>query len=126
MVDYSLIKALHVATVVISIIGFILRLGMLWLREAWLGLRPVKIVPHVNDTLLLLTGIALAALSRQYPLAQAWLTMKLVALVGYILLGMLALKPRFGKPLRLAFGAMAVLVFAYIVGVARTRSVWPV
>ena len=50
---------------------------------------------------------------------------KLIALVVYILLGMLALKPRFAKPVRLGFGALALLVFAYIVSVALARQAWP-
>lgn len=125
MPDYSLIKILHIATVIISITGFALRLGMMVFHEAWLKLKVVRILPHINDTLLLASGIALAVLSRQYPLVQHWLTMKLVALVVYIMLGMLALKPRFSKPVRLVFGGLAVLVFAYIVAVARSRQVWP-
>ncbi|MAT64327.1 MAG: regulator SirB [Gammaproteobacteria bacterium] len=125
MPDYTAIKILHVATVIISGGGFALRLALMLWREAWLGLRPVKVLPHINDTLLLVSGIALAVLSRQYPLAQDWLTAKLIALVVYILLGMLALKPRFAKPVRLGFGALALLVFAYIVSVALARQAWP-
>lgn len=125
MPDYTLIKLLHVTTVIISGTGFILRLGLMLWREAWLGLRGVKVLPHINDTLLLISGITLAVLSRQSPLDQGWLLAKLVALLGYILLGMLALKPRFTKPARLGFGLLALLVFAYIVSVALTRQAWP-
>ena len=125
MPDYTLIKTLHVATVIISGTGFALRLGLMLWREAWLGQRVMKILPHVNDTLLLASGITLAVLSAQYPLAQGWLTAKLIALVVYILLGMLALKPRFARPARLGFGLLALLVFGYIVSVALARQAWP-
>lgn len=122
---YALIKTLHITTVVISITGFILRAGMMVLHEAWLRLRPVRILPHVNDTLLLASGITLAVLSQQYPFEQNWLTMKLVALILYILLGTFALKPRFSKPVRMLFAILAVTVFGYIVAVAITREAWP-
>lgn len=125
MPDYTLIKTLHVATVIISGAGFTLRLALMLWREAWLGLRVVKVLPHINDTLLLVSGITLAVLSRQSPLEQSWLLAKLVALVLYILLGMLALKPRFAKPARFGFGVLALLVFAYIVSVALARQAWP-
>ena len=125
MPDYILIKYLHVATVIISGTGFTLRLGLMLWRETGLNQRAVKILPHVNDTLLLASGITLAVLSAQYPLAQGWLTAKLIALVIYILLGMLALKPRFARPVRLGFGLLALLVFAYIVSVALARQAWP-
>lgn len=125
MSDYTLIRNIHIATVIISGTGFALRLGLMLWREAWLRRRAVKILPHVNDTLLLATGITLAVLSSQYPPAQGWLTAKLVALVVYILLGTLAIKPRFSKPARLGFGVLALVVFAYIVNVALARQPWP-
>lgn len=125
MPDYTLIKTLHVATVIISGAGFTLRLGLMLWREAWLGLRLVKVLPHINDTLLLVSGITLAVLSHQSPLEQSWLLAKLVALVVYILLGMLALKPRFAKPARFGSGVLALLVFAYIVSVALAHQAWP-
>ena len=46
----------------------------------------------VIDTVLLASAIALAVLTSQYPLAQGWLTAKVVGLVVYILCGMMALR----------------------------------
>jgi len=39
----------------------------------------------VVDSLLLLAGIALALIIRQYPFRDAWLTAKLLALIAYII-----------------------------------------
>ena len=117
---------LHVICVYLSLAGFVLR-GVWMLKDSPLRyLRPVKILPHVVDTLLLLSALALALLSSQYPFAQGWLTAKLLALLAYIGLGLVAF--RFGRSKgerTLAFGA-ALLVFAYLLAVAYSRSAWPI
>jgi len=59
---------------------------------------------------------------RQYPFVQGWLTAKVVALAGYILLGMVALKPGRPKGARVAAWVAAQIVFLYIVAVALTRN----
>lgn len=116
------VKLIHIITATLSISGFVLR--GIWkltdsplLRQRW-----VRIVPHVNDTLLLGLGLWLAFSIRQYPFVHAWLTAKIVAILAYIGLGMVAL--RFGKTraVRVTAFAAALAVFAYIVAVALTRS----
>jgi uncharacterized membrane protein SirB2 len=84
--------------------------------------RWVKVLPHVNDTLLLAAAIALAWMLRQYPFVHGWLTAKVVALAGYILLGMVALRPGRARAVRVAAWAAAQVVFLYIVAVAYTRN----
>ena len=49
------------------------------LQQRW-----VKIVPHLVDTLLLASAVALAVMSHQYPLANGWLTAKVAGLLIYI------------------------------------------
>jgi uncharacterized membrane protein SirB2 len=123
--DYFALKQLHVACAVLSYAGFFVR-GMWMLRgSALLARRWVRILPHVNDTLLLASGIAIAALSRQYPFVHGWLTAKLLALVLYIGLGMMALRPGRSRPLRIAAWLAAQAVFLYIVWVAVTRNPLP-
>lgn len=74
------------------------------------------------DTVLLASAIALAILIKQYPLADAWLTAKVMGLLVYIGLGMVAL--RFGKTrvIKISAWVMAQIVFFYIVMVALTKS----
>ena len=115
---YLVLKQLHQSMVATSLALFVLRGAWMMRGSPMLGARWVKVVPHVVDTLLLASAIGLAWTLGQYPFVDAWLTAKLLALVLYIVLGSMALKP--GRPLRirvLAFGA-ALLVFAYIVTVA--------
>ena len=121
---YVALKQLHIACVVLSYAGFVAR-GVWMMRESpLLGTRWVRIVPHVNDTLLLATAIALAVMSGQYPFQQGWLTVKVIALVLYIGLGMLALRPGRAQGVRIAAWIAAQAVFLYIVGVALTRNPW--
>jgi len=52
----------------------------------------LKIVPHIIDTLLLVTAIVLCILIQQYPFVAAWLTYKVLFVIGYIVLAMFAMK----------------------------------
>jgi uncharacterized membrane protein SirB2 len=85
----------------------------------------VRITPHVVDTALLASAIALAVMIRQYPLVNSWLTAKTLGLVAYIGLGTIALKRGRTRGLRIAAFCGALLVFAYIIAVAITKSVLP-
>jgi uncharacterized membrane protein SirB2 len=122
--DYATIKTLHVGAVATSYALFVLR-GVWMIRaSALLQARPVRIVPHVVDTVLLGSAIALAMMTRQYPFVSAWLTAKVLALVLYIALGMVALKRGRSKRVRVVAWLAAQGVFLYIVTVALTRTPW--
>jgi uncharacterized membrane protein SirB2 len=120
--SYLILKNLHVGAVAVSFSLFVLR--GLWMLGAphRLQTRWVRIVPHVVDTLLLASAIALAVLTVQYPFSQPWLTAKVLGLFVYILLGMVALRrgPTLGR--RALAWLSALAVFAYIVVVALTRD----
>lgn len=123
--DYLLLKLTHVACAVLSYGGFFAR-GVWMMRDStMLERRWVKILPHVNDTLLLASAIALAAMSRQYPFVHGWLTAKVLALALYIGLGVAALRAGRPKPVRIAAWIAAQMVFLYIVWVALTRNTLP-
>ncbi|MEW5965962.1 MAG: SirB2 family protein [Pseudomonadota bacterium] len=122
---YALIKQLHLATLVVTLTLFVLR-GVWMMRESpRLQARWVRIVPHINDTLLLASGLALAFLMGQYPLVHGWLTAKFFALIAYIVLGTIALKRGKTRGVRIAAWVAALLVFAYMVAVARAHAPWP-
>ena len=82
-------------------------------------------LPQVNDTLLLISGLAMAQRLQQYPFTQPWLTTKLVALLAYIVLGSIALKRGRTWRQRALAGVLAIGCFGYIVTVALTRSAMP-
>lgn len=120
--SYLLLKMIHVSSVVISYSLFFLR--GIWLMQDSnnLRLRWVKVLPHVIDTILLTSAIVLAVLIQQDPLNNTWLTAKVIGLLIYILLGMIAI--RFGKTkkTRIAAWIGAQCVFIYIVLVALSKD----
>ncbi|MBE7459154.1 MAG: SirB2 family protein [Burkholderiales bacterium] len=120
--SYLVLKHLHVAFVVISITGFFLR-GIWMLTDSPLLERLwVRVVPHVNDTLLLAAAIGLSVELRQYPFVDGWLTAKVIGLLAYILFGMFALRRGRGKAVRAGFWLAALASFGYIVSVALTKD----
>ncbi|MBU2641983.1 MAG: SirB2 family protein [Gammaproteobacteria bacterium] len=122
---YSLLKQLHLGTIALTLALFILRGVWMMVESPRLQARWVRIAPHINDTLLLASGISLAVLTRQYPLVNAWLTAKFFALILYIVLGTIALKRGPTHGMRIAAWIAALLVFAYMVAVAVTHEPLP-
>ncbi len=116
------LKHLHLTCVALSGCGFALRGFWMLSDSPMLSRRWVRIVPHIVDTVLLGSAIAMAVISAQYPFAQNWLTAKLIGLLAYILFGMVALKRGKTKAIRAGFFVAALLAFAYIVLVALTRN----
>ncbi len=123
--SYLILRNLHVGAVAVSFGLFVLR-GLWMLRSPHrLPARWVRIVPHVVDTVLLASAIALAVQTVQYPLAQSWLTAKVLGLMVYILLGMVALRHGRTRSQRVLAWLSALATFAYIVMVAMTRNPVP-
>lgn len=123
---YLAIKHLHVACVVLSISGFCLR-WLLYLKKSALAERCherrwLRILPHINDSLLLAAALMLTVLIGQYPFIDAWLTAKVFGLIAYIILGALALQSDRSPTLRIGAGAAAIVVFGWIVSVALTKN----
>ena len=120
--SYLVLKHAHMTLAALSGTLFLVR-GVWMLADSPLRQRAwVKSMPHMIDSLLLATAIILAWWSGQSPLANAWLTAKVAALIAYILLGSVALK--YGKT-RLARGAAfvaALACFGYIVATAITKN----
>lgn len=119
---FAVLKMIHIGSVILSYLLFLLR-GIWMIQDsANLQRRWVKILPHVIDTVLLSSAIALAVIIQQNPLYDAWLTAKVTGLLIYIGLGMMAL--RFGKTRAVKIGAWiaAQCMFIYIVLVALTKS----
>lgn len=122
MPDYAFLKAAHVACVAASYLFFFVRgvwmiRGSLLLRRRW-----VRVLPHVVDTALLASAIALALALKQYPFVHSWLTAKVAGLLLYIALGMVALRYGATPRVRIAAWLAAQAVFAYVVAVAVTKN----
>ena len=119
---YLALKHLHVACVVLSGLGFALRGWWMLNDSPRLKTRLARVAPHVIDSVLLGSALLMVWQSGQYPFAQGWLTAKFFGLLAYILCGTMALKRARTKGRCVAFLVLALLAYAYIVGVALTRN----
>ena len=122
---YLALKNLHLATITLTLALFLLRGFWMMANSSRLQARWVRIVPHINDTLLLASGIGLAVLLQQYPLVHGWLTAKFFALIAYIVLGTIALKRGKTRGQRIAAWIAALLVFGYMAAVAVAHDPLP-
>ncbi|RMF18915.1 MAG: regulator SirB [Gammaproteobacteria bacterium] len=105
---YMALKHLHMLTAFISIAFFSIRLFWRFQAPEKLQRTWVRILPHVNDTILLAAAIGLTFVLEQYPFQVDWLTGKVLALAGYIVAGTFALKRA-----RTNRGAIVSAVLAY-------------
>lgn len=117
-----LLKLIHLTAVAVSFSLFFLR--GLWLLRASPIMRQrwVKVLPHLNDTVLLASAIALAWQLGYTPANAPWLAAKIIALLVYIGLGMLAFRVAKTSAQRLTAWLCALLVFGYIVAAAITHD----
>lgn len=120
--DYLLLKHVHMTCAALSGGLFTLRGGWMLANSALLQRRWVKVLPHIIDTLLLVSAIGLAIWSQQNPIRTPWLGTKIVALLVYIVLGSIALKYGRTRGIRVAAFIAALVTFAYIVTVAITKN----
>jgi len=122
MMLFVWLKMAHVSSALLSISGFALRGYWMLTDNPLLQRRLTRVLPHIVDTLLLGSAIAMLFVWQADPLQLPWLIAKIVGLLLYIGLGMVAL--RFGKTHRqraTAF-ALALLTAAYILSVAYSKS----
>ena len=119
---YFAIKNLHVTCVVLSATGFLLRGLWMVTGSPLLRHKLTRVLPHIIDSLLLLSAIALAVMIQQYPFSAGWVTAKVFGLHAYILLGTVALKRGRTLGMRVAAFVAALLVYAWIVSVALTKN----
>lgn len=125
MFDHHTLKIVHLGCVALSLAGFAARGGLMLAGSALIWNRWVRTLPHLVDTALLASGLWLAIDLHQYPGSSPWLTAKLLALLAYVALGVVAL--RRGRTFRVRAAALvgALATFGYMVAVAVTRSPWP-
>lgn len=128
IVNYVTLKLVHVSAVTLSFCGFAARgLGVLSGAQ-WVRSRLARTLPHLVDTVLLVSALGMLWLIRLSPWAVPWLRAKIVGLFLYIALGVVAMRPtrseRRSRPMSTTLVAWisALAVFGYIVSVALTKT----
>lgn len=122
---YDLLRLIHIGTVYVTFSLFLVRGLWMLLDSPRLQDRWVRVVPHLNDTLLLTAAIAMLVVGGLNPLAHPWLIAKIVGLLLYIYLGTMALKRGRTKPQRAAWFVAALATIGYLIAVAVTKQVIP-
>ena len=118
---YLTLKHLHLIFVALSLLAFLVRGISLFMNSAVLGKTWVKILPQVINTILLVSGIVLAMHLHMSPGNQPWLMAKIIGLVVYIGLGIVAFRVANSSARKLLW-LSALIAFAYIVSVAIRKS----
>ncbi|WP_300615474.1 SirB2 family protein [Dokdonella sp.] len=121
IVYYPQIKGVHIWAVSLSGSLFALRGLLMLARSRWTHHAALRYLSYGIDTVLLTAALMLVTILHQYPFVQAWLTVKVVLLVVYIVLGALALKRGRTRGTQVACYFAALAVFAFIVSVARAH-----
>ena len=121
---YMMAKHLHMTAVGISILLFVIRFLYGQMNPDFLQKKWVKIAPHIIDTVLLLSAIWLCIILSQYPFVNGWLTFKVIGVIGYIFLGLIALKKAKTPPIKWASFFAALIILALTAKVAVTKQVF--
>ncbi|MBC3764360.1 SirB2 family protein [Neptunicella marina] len=119
---YLMFKHLHMTFAVISIVFFIVRFVWRITDSALLQKKIVKILPHIVDTLLLVSAFALCFVISQYPFATGWLTEKFLLLIAYIVFGVFALKKAQTRAGQWGAFALAMACIYFIVNLAISKQ----
>ena len=116
-----LFKQLHLLFVLLSLAGFVLRGLLLLLESSLLYRRWMRTWPHIIDTLLLIFGLLLLYYG-PWSMNHLWLQIKMVLLLVYIGLGVVALRPgRIGRITRVNAWWLGVVVFLYMMALAHFK-----
>lgn len=118
---YLALRHVHIACAVLTIALFVLRGGLMLAGSRWLQSPVLRFLPHVIDTVLLTTALMLLGIVHQYPFVHGWLTVKVVLLVVYIVLGSIAIKRGRTRPVRIAAFVAALVTVGFIYTVARAH-----
>ncbi len=125
MTFYNLLKLGHVACVVISGSLFIYRYAVLNMHPDRPLAKALKVLPHINDTVLLISAIGMLSLIGLNPFTTPWLLTKIMALLVYIVLGTICMRSLPGSRRQAGSFVAAISVFAYIVLVGLSKQVIP-
>lgn len=118
---YPQIRFIHITCVVLSGAFFLMRGTGVLAGARWPMLLPVRILSYTIDTALLTAALMLVAILPGAVFANGWLSVKLVLLIVYIVLGSFALKRARSPRRRMTFFVAAVATYLFMVSIARTH-----
>lgn len=121
---YAGLLLLHKIAVLTSISVFFIRgLGVIYSRE-WVTRKPVKIVPHVIDTVLILSAVGIVLVT-PFAFSDPWILMKTLGVLVYVALSVVVFKVAKSRAQRALFWVLNLAVLFFLVAVAVEKQVWP-
>lgn len=118
---YGEVRALHIFAVVLSGSLFFFRGIGLLLQQSWPKVTGLRYTTYAVDSVLLMAAVMLMVMLRVYPISHPWLTVKIICLMVYIALGIMAFRDGFPLLTRTVLWLSALLVYGFIVSVARAH-----
>ncbi len=115
---YPQIRFVHILCVILSGSLFSVRCLLMLAHSPYTNHIVLRRLSQLIDTTLLVAALFLISMLHQYPFMQSWLTVKVVMLVVYIVLGIFALHVGRTRGLRITCLIAALLVYAFIISVA--------
>lgn len=122
MIEYYLpIKHAHIGLVLLSGGLFALRGLLVLAGQGWANAAPVRYLSYTIDTCLLTAALMLLVILKLNPFVVPWLAVKLVLLVAYVVLGVMALKRARTRGARALWLLAALASFGAMYSVARSH-----
>ncbi|MCK5648105.1 MAG: SirB2 family protein, partial [Gammaproteobacteria bacterium] len=92
MTFYEFVKYIHVTAITLSISGFIFRVVLKANNSPYQSKYWFKKLPHKVDIILLASALTMVYILGVNPLTTYWIAEKIIGLLIYIMLGMVALR----------------------------------
>lgn len=123
MIEYYLpIKSVHVHLALTSVAFFALRGAFAVAGARWPRHVLARYASYGIDTCLLASAAMLLAILKGAAFAHGWLLMKLLLLLAYVVLGILAMRPQRPRPVRIGCYLAALACAAQVYAIARLHS----
>jgi uncharacterized membrane protein SirB2 len=117
-----MLKHLHLFLVILVSISFLSRVFLAEFKPETLQQKWLKIGPHIIDSLLLLSGIALIVQGNWLAGDYDWLLAKIALVIVYIGLGMLAMRQQ--NPSRWLISTAAIACLLLIGKIAVSKKIF--
>ena len=119
---YLQLRAIHMGAATLSILLLLLRgLSYSVIRARWARSKPSRWLSHGVNGTLVAAAVLLSTVIQQFPLTHPWLTVKLLLLLAYLLLGHFAVNGLSASVRWLALGG-AILIFGFVGSVAHSHD----
>lgn len=123
---YFLLKTLHLSTVALSITFFCIRTYWLLTQPKILERRPIKRLPHVIDSILLISAFAMIYVGDiSVDSSNPWIITKIIAICLYIIMGIYIFRIAKSKIQIYIALCFVMLIYYYIIQTAITKNIIP-